>query len=95
MLHHRRHRVVFVALGIVGKALADLIDGIQVKPLCLAVEVQAPIFGAVGGVMRAKMTAVKEHDDGADAVLEISGSDPVNFDIFFTGHRLIPSSFEF
>ena len=33
VLDHHRHRVVFVALGIVSETLADLVDGVNVEPL--------------------------------------------------------------
>ena len=39
VLPHRRHRVVFIPLRIVGKTLAYLVDRIDVKPLRQSVEV--------------------------------------------------------
>ncbi len=32
------------------------------------------------------MTAMKKHDGGSDALLEIAGADTVNVDKLFTGH---------
>jgi hypothetical protein len=86
MLHDRRHGVVFVALGIVGKSLADLVDRIDVEPLCQAVEIQAPVFRAVGGIVGPKMTAMKKHDDRTVAFFEIASADTVNVDILFVCH---------
>src|SRR5258708_10826747 len=89
VLHHGRHRVVFVALGIVGVALADLVDGVNVKPLRQAVEVEVPVLGAVGGVMGTEVAAVKKHDDRAGALFEVAGADTVNVNKFFIDHRRI------
>jgi len=86
VLDHHRHRVVFVALGIVSETLADLVDGVNVEPLRQTVEVQTPVLGAIGGIVGAKMTAVKQYDDGAGTRFKVASADPVNFDKFFVGH---------
>ena len=56
------------------------------KPLCQPLEVQAPIFRAVGGVMRAEMPAVKKHEMRPAAGFEIAGANAVDFYIFFILH---------
>ena len=50
--------MVLVALGVIGESLADFIDRKNMKPLCQCVEIQAPVFGAIRSIVRAKMTAM-------------------------------------
>src|SRR5574337_1246059 len=87
MPHHRRHRIVFVSLRIIGKTLADFIDRQDMKPFRQRVEVQTPIVGAVGSVVGAEVAAVKQYDSRAAASFEVAGADAVNVDEIFIGHK--------
>src|SRR5262249_10991894 len=91
MLYQGRHRVVSVAPRVVGEGLTDFVDGKDVKPAAEIVEVQAPIVGAVGGIVGAEVTAVKKHNDRATTFFEIARADSVHIDKFFTDHCFLRS----
>src|SRR5215510_6501187 len=95
MLYHGRHRVVFVAPRVVGEALTDFVDGKDVKPAAEIVEVQAPIVGAVGGIVGAKVTAVKKHNDRATTFFEIARADSIHINKFFTDHCFLLSGLRY
>lgn len=90
MLHHRSHRIVLVALGIIGEPLPDFIDRKDMKPLRQSVEVQAPVLAAIRSVVRAEVTAMEQDHYRPAAFLEITGLDAVNVNVFFSGHVFFP-----
>ena len=87
MIDHALHGVAVIGLRIVGMALADLVDGEDVVALGQRVEIGVPVERAVGGVGRAGIAAVEQHQRRSVASLVVTGVDAVDIDEFALVHR--------